>query len=131
MTWKNRTWHGPDASNKESLLEYGLLMRWRPEWKQFEVITVIGFDESGGRLYTYGSFDFEETWEELSAERKQDIYKMCGMTEEQYKQCLSPAGLAFDLLGLMYVYDVISISAYEQHYSEKEIRKKLGRALCA
>lgn len=131
MTWKNRNWHGTDASNRESLFEYGLLMRWVPKWKVFQVITIIGFDDDGNRLYTYGLFDFEDTWNDLSAERKQEIYRMCGMTEQEYMECLSPAGLVNDLLALMSVYDVISISAYECHMTEKEIRKRLNRALCA
>lgn len=131
MTWKNRNWHGPDASNKESLFEYGLLMRWVPKWQTFQVITIIGFDEEGNRLYSYGLFDFEDTWNELPEERKQEIYRMCGMTEQEYMECLSPVGLVNDLLALMSVYDVISISAYEDHMTEKMIRKNLGRALCA
>lgn len=131
MTWKNRNWHGPDGSNRESLFEYGLLMRWVPKWKVFQVITFIGFDEDGNRLYSYGLFDFEETWNELSVERKQEIYRMCGMTEQEYMECLNPAGLVNDLLGLMFVYDVISISAYQDHMTENMIRKNLGRALCA
>lgn len=128
---KNRHWHGVDASNKENLEEYGLLMRWRPEWQQFEAVLLIGFDDDENRLYTYGSFDFEGSWNELPDKRKQDLYSMCGMTEEEYKNCMSPVGLANDLLCLMSIYDVFSISAYEEHYTGNEIRRKLGRALCA
>lgn len=128
MTWKNRKWHGSDASNEESLFEYGFIMRWRPKRQDFQVVHLCGFDKDGGKLYMFGYFDYIEELKELNGEKLEDICQMCGMTEEQYMKCLSPAGLANDLVHLYGFEDTFG-SFYGAYYTEKEIRKKLGRAL--
>ena len=100
MTWKNRNWHGTDASNEISLFEYGFIMRWRPKRQDFQVVHLHGFDKEGRGLYMFGYFDYTEELKDLKDERLKEICSMCGMTEEQYMECLSPAGLANDLVHL-------------------------------
>lgn len=128
MTWKNRNWHGIDASNEISLFEYGFVMRWRPYRQDFQVVHLHGFDKDGRGLYMFGYFDDTEELKDLKDERLKEICRMCGMTEEQYMECLSPAGLANDLVCLHGLEDTFG-TFYGVSYTEKEIRKRLGRAL--
>ena len=128
MTWKNRNWHGTDVSNEVSLFEYGFIMRWRPKRQDFQVVHLHGFDEEGRGLYMFGYFDYAEELQDLKDERLKEICRMCGMTEEQYMECLSPAGLANDLVHLYGLEDTFG-TFYGVSYTEKEIRKRLGRAL--
>ena len=128
MTWKNRNWHGTDVSNEISLFEYGFIMRWRPKRQDFQVVHLHGFDKEGRGLYMFGYFDYTEELQDLKDERLKEICRMCGMTEEQYMECLSPAGLASDLVHLHGLEDTFG-AFYGVSYTEKEIRKRLGRAL--
>ena len=82
MTWKNRNWHGTDASNEVSLFEYGFIMRWRPKRQDFQVVHLHGFDKEGRGLYMFGYFDYAEELQDLKDERLKEICRMCGMTEE-------------------------------------------------
>lgn len=131
MSEKNRNWHGVDCSNEVSLFEYGFLMRWRPEYKDYQVIHLCGFDGNGGMLFDFSSFDYKQELEYLKEDKGMlhDLSKMCGMTEEEYMQCMSPTNLANDKM-LYYGIDSTFGSSYGG-LTEKEIRKRLGRALCA
>lgn len=50
-------WHGTDANNETSLLEYGLLMRFVPKEKgsQWQVVYAMNHDENGdGKMFGSG-----------------------------------------------------------------------------
>lgn len=128
---KKRFWHGVDASNEESLFVYGFLIRWKPDAQEFQAIHHCGFDENGGQLFSYGWFDYYERWEEMDDELLKDLANMCGMTTEEYLQILSPTNLLSDLLSYQGIESTFGGGYYARTYTEKEIRKQLGRALCA
>lgn len=131
MSEKNRNWHGVYASNDVSLFEYGFLMRWRPEYQDYQVVHLCGFDGNGEKLYDFSSFDYKEELEYLKDDKEMlhALSNMCGMTEREYMQCISPTNLANDLLHYYGIDDTFG-SSYGG-LTEKEIRKRLGRALCA
>ena len=129
-------WLGPDASNSESLFEYSFLLRKNGD--MYEVVVKYG------NGYVYGLFDDRDfiddmnrnlgkenaspSWESLSEYTGADTedYRQYLLGQDRDNRALS---LLTDALSYYQTEAVVSISEKAETYSEKEIRRKLGRAL--
>lgn len=126
-------WFGQDAS-LEWCLEYGLVMRAvlpvNNDCKYlFECYYFVGTGEDGTKKWYHDTFDYE-FWLELLRDGDYDINnlaKMCGMTEEEYINCITPCNLLGDLISY---YGIIEVSDYgsalKGTIDESELLKIIG-----
>ena len=123
-------WFGQDAS-LEWCLEYGLVMRAvlpvnKDNKYLFECYHFLGVDENGTRQWYYDTFDYEY-WLEMLRDGDYDIANltnMCGMTEEEYINCLTPCNLLGDLISYYGVYEVTDYgAAFKGIIDESELLK--------
>ena len=117
------TWHGIDASNEESLFEYGFLIRWNNKRKQYEVYYKYV------EIFIHDWWD-ADNWREMLTNGDYDlkgIADMCGMNADTYLEETSDANLLSDILSY---YGIMEVADYYNHqYTESEIRRKLNKAL--
>lgn len=126
-------WFGQDAS-LEWCLDYGLVMRAVSPVNDdcrylFECYFFIGADENGARQWYFDTFDYE-FWLELLRDDDYDINnlaQMCGMTEDEYINCINPCNLISDLINY---YGVLEVSDYGAAFKgtidESELLKIIG-----
>lgn len=135
---KETNWFGVDMSNKESLFEYGFLMRYNPQRKYYDVIYINGFDEEDNYLFSLSSFDMDFWVQEINESiKKKDLFpdvtgiaKCCGMDVKEWFDTVkdSPSNLLSDLLSYYGSYEIFT-DAYVSYYSTPQIKKRLNRAL--
>lgn len=134
---KKGKWFGLDASNRESLFEYGFIMR---RYDNFYEVVV-----NCGDKFRTGEFYAEDVLDELElnyADNKRVFPCYEDISENDYgfsaeeirKQFLSESAdwRACDLLSAMlgtYDYESVIGWNYSPFYTKAEIKKKLGRAL--
>jgi hypothetical protein len=124
-------WHGVDASNIISLFEYGFLMRLKSN-SQYEVCSIIGYDELRKPLFAFDTWDANEARENLRNDEKmlKGLAEMCGYDTEEYitETSLTDVSLLSDLISFHGTINEFG-GYYAKNYTEKEIRKRLNKAL--
>lgn len=134
----NRNWFGIDASNETSLFEYGFLMRWVPKYKEHQVIYLNGICEDGSYKFSFSWFDFSSWMNDIkdninssdSFPETESLASMCGMSAEEWIGSVaeSPHYLLSDLLSYYNNEDILGTD-YSGGFTEKEVRKRLNKAL--
>ena len=135
---KNKNWFGVDASNEVSLFEQGFLMRWIPKYKEYQVVYINGKNVDGSYNFSFSWFDFSEWMNDIknniissdSFPETKSLASMCGMNAEEWIDIVqeSPQNLLSDLLSY-YGNDDIFGTDYSGGFTEKEIRKRLNKAI--
>lgn len=124
-------WHGVDASNEISLFEYGFLMRLKSN-SQYEVCSIIRYDDLRNPYFAFDTWDANEARENLrnNEEMLKGLAEMCGYNTEEYITEISTndVSLLFDLISFHGTINEFG-GYYQKNYTEKEIRKRLNKAL--
>lgn len=136
---KNGKWFGIDASNEESLVGVGFLMR--RSGVMYEVLTYLGDD------YLYGLFDDKDLIQNLNDNlSKGDVdgfpswkklAEICGESVDDYRKNVLDTtdrdarakNLLLDMFNTYSVEDVVSFDAFAKTYTESQIRQRLNKAL--
>lgn len=136
---KNGKWFGIDASNEESLVGVGFLMR--RSGVMYEVLTYLGDD------YLYGLFDDKDLIKNLNDNlSKGDVdgfpswkklAEICGVSVEDYRKDVLDntdrdavaKNLLLDMFNTYSVSDAVSFDAFGKTYTESQIRQRLNKAI--
>lgn len=126
------TWFGSDVSAKESLFEYGLLLKRESEGF-YKVIVQIG------DTYAYGSFWLDSWLKDMTDDEWNELCSLVGMSVEEYKASLSEmsdddkaATLATDLMGMVDYSTLFGWTSWEpEYYTESQIKTRLNKAIAA